>query len=153
MTPAQRRPSCLWKGPVRVCASREQGCSHHSSDPGTTGKAATGNPVGVECVSAGPIRLTCGLNKVLPRNEADAVPCSVLRGAGLHRIRIPQNLHRPALDRAGWSDASSDMTTTMREFQRQFGRMRRAAAAGKEIRIRDRKTGEELSFKATAPAK
>jgi len=45
------------------------------------------------------------------------------------------------------------MTTTMREFQRQFGRMRKAAAAGKEIRIRDRKTGEEFSFKATAPVK
>lgn len=45
------------------------------------------------------------------------------------------------------------MTTTMREFQRQFGRMRKAAAAGKEIRIRDRKTGEEFCFKATAPGK
>ncbi len=45
------------------------------------------------------------------------------------------------------------MTTTMREFQRQFSRMRKAAAAGKEIRVCDRKTGEEFTFKAAAPAK
>lgn len=45
------------------------------------------------------------------------------------------------------------MTTTMREFQREFGRMRKAAAAGREIRIRDQKTGEEFSFKAAKPAK
>ena len=43
------------------------------------------------------------------------------------------------------------MTTTVREFQRKFSRMRKAAAAGKEIRIRDQKTGEEFSFKAASP--
>jgi hypothetical protein len=42
----------------------------------------------------------------------------------------------------------SDMTTTVREFQRRFSRMRRVAAAGGEVRIRDQKTGEEFAFKA-----
>ena len=40
------------------------------------------------------------------------------------------------------------MTTTVREFQRRFSRMRRVAAAGGEIRIRDQKTGEEFAFRA-----
>lgn len=31
--------------------------------------------------------------------------------------------------------------------------MRKAAAAGKDIRVRDQKTGEEFSFKATKPKK
>lgn len=47
----------------------------------------------------------------------------------------------------------SDMTISMREFQREFGRVRKAAAAGKEIRVRDQKTGEEFSFKAAQPEK
>jgi hypothetical protein len=51
------------------------------------------------------------------------------------------------------SDSLSDMTTTMRTFQREFSRMRKAAAAGKEIRIRDQKSGEVFTFKAAAPAK
>ena len=42
------------------------------------------------------------------------------------------------------------MTTTVREFQRKFREMRKAVAAGREIRIRDQKTGEEYSFKAAA---
>lgn len=45
------------------------------------------------------------------------------------------------------------MTTTVREFQRKFSRMRKVASAGKEIRIRDQKTGEEFSFKATKSGK
>jgi hypothetical protein len=45
------------------------------------------------------------------------------------------------------------MTTTVREFQREFSRMRKAAGAGKEIKIRDQKTGEEFSFKAMPPEK
>ena len=51
------------------------------------------------------------------------------------------------------SDIVSDMTITMREFQREFSRIRKAAAAGKEIRIQDQKTGEEFSFKAAASEK
>jgi len=50
------------------------------------------------------------------------------------------------------SGSVSDMTTSMRTFQREFSRMRKVAAAGKEIRIRDQKTGEEFSFKAAPPA-
>ncbi len=42
----------------------------------------------------------------------------------------------------------SDMTTTVREFQRRFSRMRKVAAAGGEIRVRDQKTGEEFAFRA-----
>ena len=57
------------------------------------------------------------------------------------------------LDGCLLSDIVSDMTITVREFQRDFSRMRRAAAAGKEIRIRDQKTGEEFSFKAAAAEK
>ncbi|MDO8543166.1 MAG: hypothetical protein Q7S40_22250 [Opitutaceae bacterium] len=57
------------------------------------------------------------------------------------------------LDGTVESDTVSDMTTTVREFQRKFSRMRKVAAAGREIRIRDQKTGEEFSFKATSPAK
>ncbi|MGH7956050.1 MAG: hypothetical protein ACREH8_03445 [Opitutaceae bacterium] len=45
------------------------------------------------------------------------------------------------------------MTTTVREFQRQFSRMRKTAASGKEIQIRDQKTGELFSFKAAQPEK
>ena len=59
----------------------------------------------------------------------------------------------PPLDGRTPSDIVSDMTTTVREFQRKFSRMRKAAAAGKEIKIRDQKTGEEFSFKAMKPEK
>jgi len=47
------------------------------------------------------------------------------------------------------SDNWSDITTTLREFQRNFGRMRAVAAAGKVVHIKDLKTGEDYVFKAT----
>jgi hypothetical protein len=44
------------------------------------------------------------------------------------------------------------MTTTLREFQRSFRRMRIAADSGREIVIRER-NGAEYVFKASKPAK
>lgn len=45
----------------------------------------------------------------------------------------------------------SDMTTTIREFQRNFKKMRQRAKAGEQIIVRDN-DGEAYSFQATREA-
>ncbi len=94
------------------------------------------------------------------RPEASGLPLgnSPACGSAHPNCATPRRLvwrHRDAavLDDGLESDKVSDMTTTVREFQRKFSRMRKVAAAGKEIRIRDQKTGEEFSFKAAEPEK